>query len=74
MKVGERTKNKGVEILIVEDSPTQAEQLRYILERNGFHVSAANNGKEALALLAEHQPSLVLSVIVMPEMDGYELC
>ncbi len=74
MKVGGKTRNKGIEILIVEDSPTQAEQLRYILEQNNFHVSAANNGKEALVMLAEHQPSLVLSDIVMPEMDGYELC
>jgi len=74
MKGGERTSNNGMEILIVEDSTTQAEQLRYILERSGFQVYAANNGKEALALLAERKPSLVLSDIVMPEMDGYELC
>jgi len=74
MKAGERTKNKGMEILIVEDSPTQAEQLKYILERNDFHVYVANNGKEALVMLAERKPGLILSDIVMPEMDGYELC
>jgi len=74
MKGGERTSNNGMEILIVEDSTTQAEQLRYILECNGFQVYAANNGKEALVMLAERKPSFVLSDIVMPEMDGYELC
>ncbi len=74
MKAGERTNNKGLEILIVEDSPTQANQLKYILERNGFHVYVAGNGKEALVMLAERKPELVLSDIVMPEMNGYELC
>ncbi len=74
MKVEGRTDNKEMEILIVEDSPTQAEELKYILEKNHFHVSVANNGKEALVMLAERKPSLVLSDIVMPEMDGYELC
>ena len=62
------------EILIVEDSPTQAAQLRHILERHGFTVSTAANGREALVLLAGGMPSLVISDIIMPEMDGFELC
>ncbi len=74
MKVEGSTDNKEMEILIVEDSPTQAEELKYILEKNHLHDSVANNGKEALVMLAERKPSLVLSDIVMPEMDGYELC
>jgi signal transduction histidine kinase len=61
-------------ILIVEDSPTQAEQLRYVLERHGFAVSVAGNGNQALSLLRERQPSVVISDIVMPGMDGYQLC
>ncbi len=64
----------AVRILIAEDSPTQAEKLRYILQRHGYEVAAAGNGVTALALLAENKPDLVLSDIVMPEMDGYELC
>jgi two-component system sensor histidine kinase/response regulator len=64
----------GNEILIVEDSPIQAEQLRYILERHRYRVSTSANGKEALAAIAERKPAFIISDIVMPEMDGYELC
>ncbi len=62
------------EILIVEDSPTQAEQLQHILERHGYRVSVAANGKQALARMDHQRPALVISDIVMPEMDGYEFC
>ena len=64
----------GQHVLIVEDSRTQAERLRYYLERNGFAVCCAVNGREALAQLRERLPALVVSDVVMPEMDGYELC
>jgi two-component system sensor histidine kinase/response regulator len=64
----------GDRILIVEDSPTQAEQLRFILEKYSYRVSVARNGKEALLMLHESLPSLIISDVVMPEMDGYELC
>ena len=62
------------EILIVEDSPTQAERLRYVLEQHGYRVSMARNGREAMDLLAKHKPKLVISDILMPEADGYEVC
>ena len=61
-------------ILIAEDSPTQAENLRYFLEQQGYQVVAAKNGREALDMMARHKPNLLISDIVMPEMDGYELC
>ena len=61
-------------ILIAEDSPTQAENLRYFLEQQGYQVVAAKNGREALDLMARYKPNLLISDIVMPEMDGYELC
>ena len=59
------------EILIVEDSPTQATELQYLLEAAGCKVRVARNGVEALATVAERQPTIVISDIVMPEMDGY---
>jgi two-component system, sensor histidine kinase and response regulator len=62
------------EILIVEDSRTQAEKLLYLIERKGYRARSAGNGKLALAAIAEKKPALVLSDIVMPEMNGYELC
>ncbi|MFH0921375.1 MAG: response regulator, partial [Fibrobacterota bacterium] len=63
-----------VEILIVEDSLTQQEKLKYLLERHHYRVTTANNGKQALALLSAHKPSLIISDVVMPEMDGYSFC
>lgn len=70
----ERVINEPIEILIVEDSPTQALQLQRILEKYNYRVSVANNGKEALAYMNGHKPTLVISDIIMPDMDGYELC
>ena len=71
------TNNTGqnhIEVLIVEDNPVQALLLQRLLEKSGYTVSVACNGVEALAHLQKHIPSLVISDILMPEMDGYELC
>lgn len=62
------------DILIIEDSPTQSAQLRHILETNGYSVISASNGREALALIPGRKPSLIISDVIMPELDGYELC
>ena len=62
------------DILIAEDSPTQAEQLRYLLHESGHRVTVARNGREALAAAHQRKPSMIISDIVMPEMDGYALC
>ncbi len=64
---------KETSILIVEDSPTQALVLRHLLEEREYRVKAAESGKEALKILERHKPSLIISDIVMPEMDGFEL-
>ena len=61
-------------VLIAEDSPTQALRLQNTLEKNGFTVTAAHDGCEALDALARFRPALVISDIQMPNMDGYELC
>ncbi len=74
MKAQDNHPKDGAHILIVEDSPTQAEQLKHILERRGYHLSMTRNGREALAAIRERRPALVISDIVMPEMDGYQLC
>ncbi|KAF0163510.1 MAG: response regulator receiver [Rhodocyclaceae bacterium] len=69
-----KTRSNGIEILIAEDSPTQAEKLRYLLEKHGYAVVTAPDGKQALAAVQRRKPALVISDIVMPEMNGYELC
>jgi two-component system, sensor histidine kinase and response regulator len=63
-----------VEILIAEDSPTQAQRLRHILEQQGYHVTHAANGRLAFEAARQNKPTLIISDVVMPEMDGYELC
>lgn len=61
-------------ILIVEDSITQAEFLKHMLEENHYQTHVVNNGKKALECVKEINPILIISDVVMPEMDGYELC
>ena len=61
-------------VLLVEDSVTQAEQLRCILEKNGFQSIVATNGSEALKVLESMRPTLLISDIIMPGMDGFTLC
>ena len=62
------------QILIAEDSPTQAEQLKYFLEKHKYRVLVAKDGKEAIGMVMEHNPSLVITDIQMPVMNGYDLC
>jgi signal transduction histidine kinase/DNA-binding response OmpR family regulator len=69
-----KNKNHDIGILIAEDSRTQAEQLAFLLEQHGYKVTAAANGKLALQAAQAQKPALIISDIVMPEMDGYELC
>ncbi|HEY1725345.1 MAG TPA: response regulator [Steroidobacteraceae bacterium] len=61
-------------VLIAEDSATQAQRLTHILESHGYRVTAAPNGRRALEAAMATAPQLVISDVVMPEMDGYELC
>jgi signal transduction histidine kinase len=64
----------AVHVLIAEDSPTQAQLLRHLLEEQGYEVTTAGNGLLALEAMRQRKPTLVVSDIVMPEMDGYALC
>ncbi|TMH10486.1 MAG: response regulator, partial [Betaproteobacteria bacterium] len=56
---------QGIEILLVEDSPTQVERLRHVMEAKGYRTRVARDGKKALEALRERKPNLVLSDIVM---------
>lgn len=61
-------------VLIVDDSATQLELLRFLMEKAGYVVTMAADGAQALALMEKSEFSLVISDIVMPVMNGYELC
>jgi signal transduction histidine kinase/HPt (histidine-containing phosphotransfer) domain-containing protein len=73
MRASEPSAKSAVRILIAEDSATQAQQLRHILEQHGYEVGVAGNGRVALEMAPQFRPALVISDVVMPEMDGYEL-
>ncbi len=64
----------NLDILIAEDSRTQAELLRHLLETHGYKVTVALNGKDAVDAARRSKPRLILSDIEMPVMDGYEMC
>ena len=69
----ERNGHEG-RVLIAEDSPTQLRHLAHILESEGFRVASAANGRLALEMARHDKPRLIISDVVMPEMNGYELC
>lgn len=68
------SKDPAMRILVAEDSATQAQQLRYILEQHGYQVTVAVNGRLALEAARQSRPALIISDVMMPEMDGYQLC
>ena len=61
-------------ILIVEDSAVQRVMLQRLLQKAGYRYVSAKDGLEGLALLRQQRPSLVISDVSMPSMDGYEMC
>ncbi len=61
-------------ILIVDDDPHIREVVRFALRTAGFQTAEAADGPEALTLFREHHPSLVILDIVMPHMDGTDVC
>jgi len=65
---------KNLEILLVEDSRTQALKFQLMLENHGYHVQVAQNGLQAMNMLLSNHISIVITDWVMPEMDGSELC
>ena len=62
------------EVLVVEDSPTQREIICGLLEQIGLKVSIACDGVEALEHLDKYSPDLVILDIVMPRLNGYQVC
>jgi two-component system alkaline phosphatase synthesis response regulator PhoP len=61
-------------ILLVDDEAAIVQSLRYNLERSGYSVTAAGDGRSAVALAASEQPDLVILDIMLPLLDGIEAC
>ena len=68
------TPTQKLEILVVDDSRLQALLLKNLLQDHGYAVTVAGNGEEAIAGVRVQRPDLVISDIVMPVMNGYEMC
>lgn len=62
------------QVLVVEDDKTLLEMLQYNLERQGYDVETAETGRGGLRLAREKRPDLVLLDVMLPEMDGFEVC
>lgn len=64
----------GIAVLVVDDDPVQAKLTRLHLTTLGFEVSLAKSGQEALTAALERRPDAIVSDVLMPDMDGFELC
>ena len=61
-------------VLVVDDSPTVRKIVQLTLQRERIHVVTAGDGLSALAAVADEQPDLILLDIMLPKMDGYNIC
>ncbi|MGK7876647.1 MAG: PleD family two-component system response regulator [Xenococcaceae cyanobacterium] len=63
-----------IKVLVVEDVPSEQELISSYLREGGYNVINANDGKEALNKTIEEKPDVVVTDVVMPGMNGFELC
>ena len=62
------------EILIVDDEPNVVVPIQFLMEQQGYKVMTAERGEDALDLIYQYKPDLVLLDIMLPGIDGYEVC
>jgi len=65
-------KKKDIKILLVDDEPDILEIVSYNLAQEGYQISTATNGREAVAIAKKEVPHLIIMDVMMPEMDGME--
>lgn len=61
-------------ILVVDDEPNILLSLEFLMQQEGYEVRTATNGDEAMMAVGEKQPDLILLDIMMPKLDGFEVC
>ena len=64
----------GATVMVVDDSQTIRRSAETLLSREGYAVITAEDGYEALAKIADHQPEIIFVDIMMPRLDGYQVC
>ncbi len=62
------------EILIVDDEPNVVVPIQFLMEQKGYRVMTAERGEDALDLIYQYKPDLVLLDIMLPGIDGWEVC
>lgn len=62
------------EILIVDDEPNVVVPIQFLMEQQGYRVMIAERGEDALDLIYQYKPDLVLLDIILPGIDGFEVC
>ena len=68
------TSNRINKVLVVDDDPYILMSLEFLMKKNGFDVLVARNGTEALQIVKGFIPDIVLLDIMMPDVNGYEIC
>lgn len=63
-----------IKLLVIDDDSAVTDLLSLLLKSRGFEVLATNNSAEGLGMIREQQPDLVILDLMMPEMDGWEVC
>ncbi len=63
-----------IKLLVIDDDSAVTDLLSLLLKSQGFEVSATNNSAEGLSMIRELEPDLVVLDLMMPEMDGWEVC
>jgi two-component system response regulator VicR len=61
-------------VLIVDDDPSILLSLEFLMVKNGYQVFIARNGSEALEIIKTHVPQIIILDIMMPDVDGYDVC
>jgi DNA-binding response OmpR family regulator len=64
----------GKKILVVDDEPNVVRTLTFVLKKEGYDVSSAGDGEEAISKVHESKPNLMFLDVMMPKKNGYEVC
>ena len=73
-RVSEASNLSGIKVMVIDDSNTIRKSAEIFLAQSGCQVVLAEDGFDALAKIADHQPAIVFCDILMPRLDGYQTC
>ncbi|MBC7545507.1 MAG: response regulator transcription factor [Candidatus Sericytochromatia bacterium] len=65
---------KETKILVVDDEPSITKSIQYSLEKEGYNVIVAHTGPDGVEMAKQHKPNLVILDVMLPDLDGYEVC